>query len=180
MEIILGIVILYFIFFFRYHSKKRKEKLASVPQEEIKTIPIQRKQRSNLSKSIGLNYDFSISEMNRKKDYLQVALLIHNNTKEPVQAVLQNAFYISSITKTQYAGDCTYLSYVKLGEQKNNIDSVILPGLNIKREANFYRFDLNELYDEDYIIIQATFDNQLYTIKKQIFETDLQSIRLVR
>ena len=178
MEIILGIVILYFIFFFRYHSKKRKKKLASVPQEETKTIPIQRKQRSNLSKSIVLNYDFTISEMNRKKDCLQVTLLIHNLSKQPVEVLVKNAFYISSKTKTQYEGDCTYFSYAKLGEK--SIDSIILPGLNVKRECNFYRFDLNEFYDEDYIIIQATFDNQLYTIKKQIFETDLQSVGLYR
>lgn len=178
MIIILGIIILYFIFFFRYHSKKRKKKLASIPQEEIKTIPIQRKQRGNLSKSINLNYDFSISDMNRKKDYLQVTLLIHNLSKQPVEVLVKNAFYISSKTKTQYEGDCTYFSYAKLGEK--SIDSIILPGFNVKRECNFYRFDLNEFYDEDYIIIQATFDNQLYTIKKQIFETDLQSIRLIR
>ncbi|WP_353166433.1 hypothetical protein [Empedobacter brevis] len=175
MIIILGIVILYFIFFFRYQSKKRKKKLASIPQEEIKTIPIQRKQSGNLSKSINLNYDFSISEMNRKKDYLQVTLLIHNLSKEPVEVLVKNAFYISSKTKTQYEGDCTYFSYAKLGEK--SIDSIILPGFNVKRECNFYRFDLNEFYDEDCIIIQANFNNQLYTIKKQIFETDLQSIK---
>lgn len=176
MEIILGIVILYFIFFFRYHSKKRKEKLVSIPQKEVKIIPIQRNQRCNLSKSINLNYDFSISEMSREKDFLRVSLLIHNLSKHPVEVKVKNSFFISSKTKTQYEGDCTYFSYAKLGEK--SIDSVILPGYNVKREANFYRFDLNEFFDEDMIIIQATFNNQLLTIKKQIFETDLQKIQI--
>ena len=158
--VIFAIIALYFVYLLFYFLTKKNNK-------KVEQKPVSKKQYKLPNRN--LNYDFSISKLSRKNDCLNISVLLHNFTDKPITADLISAYYISAQTRTQYKGDCTRFVYKRLDSSNVDLDNIILPTFNIKREISVFKYDLDHVNKNDILILECRFNGDDIVLKNEIY-----------
>ena len=181
--ILLLIILIVFAVWRKINSKNNKEQMVDVndsksPKESFVEIV---KDEVLIDNSHELNsmYDFEISSVTKKENTLDILITIHNKSEKTVRIDSKEATYSSYFTKKELKAAITFYEELNMGTNDILLKNTILPDSQLIRNIYFFNTNLDQFHQNDALTIDLMINNQSYQLKRYLYQSDIQLIKIV-
>ena len=181
--ILLLIILIVFAVWRKINSKNNKEQIVDVndsksPKESFMEIV---KDEVLIDNSLELNmmYDFEISSVTKKENTLDILITIHNKSDKTVRIDLKEATYSLYFTKKVLKAAITFYEELNMGTNDILLKNTILPDSQLIRNIYFFNTNLDQFHQNDALTIDLMINNQSYQLKRYLYQSDIQLIKIV-
>lgn len=179
--ILFAIILIFFLIYKRLSSKRDELKKVELKEPKVSFIEIKKSiQKKENKKEINLPYHFLISSVTKRDNTIELLISIENYTDKTTRIDLKEAVYFSNKLQQAFKADVTFYGELSMGTNDILLKNTILPDSHVIRNIYFFDHDLLIFDEMDYVEIVLKINQEVYTLRKYLYESNLDSIKFIQ
>ena len=164
-------------------SKKQKSKQVIVKRNDEQQISyseiVDNLERQEVEKDLSSHYDFEISSITQNKAVLDILITFINHSDKTTRVDLVKMNYFSHATNQKMEADVTFYGELNMGTNDILLKNTILPHSTLIRNIFFFNSAIKTYSMQDFVEIEVKFNEELFVLKKYLYQADLEQVKIV-